>query len=261
MKTKQMLLFPLVVFLIASCATSPLGRKQLLVLDDAQVATMGLQSFDNIKKEKPIATDSKANDYVRCVARHITAEIGGDWEVVVFEGEEANAFALPGGKIGVYTGMLKVAENQDQLAAVMAHEVSHVLSKHGNERVSQQMVVQTGLSVGAAVLQTKTKYAATIMGALGVGAEVGVLLPYSRIQETEADLHGMDLMAQAGFNPQASVALWENMQKANDGNQPPVFLSTHPSHSNRIMELKNRMHRGMALYNKAQQEGKNPNCQ
>ncbi len=261
MRVKYFLFMAVVFLAVSSCATSPLGRKQLVLFGDQQLEEMALQSFDDIKKEKTIVNDPKITHYVMCVAKHIIAEIGGgEWEVRVFDDEDANAFALPGGKIGVHTGIFKVAKNQDQLAAVMAHEVTHVLSKHGNERASQEMVVQTGLQVGAAVLQTKTQYASIMMSALGLGAEVGILLPYSRIHETEADLYGMDLMARAGFNPKAAVDLWLNMQNNMDGNQPPAFLSTHPSHETRMSDLNKRLNSSYGLYQQAKQQGKNPQC-
>ncbi|MGB5562957.1 MAG: M48 family metallopeptidase, partial [Sedimenticolaceae bacterium] len=218
--------------LLSGCATSPTGRTQLALMPASQMNDMGLQAFTNIKKKTPIERGRTTNSYVQCVAQAIIREVGGNWEVVVFKDEDANAFALPGGKIGVNTGLLKVAENQDQLATVIGHEVMHVLSNHANERVSQTFAVEQGLGLISAAASPQTGTGKTLMGLLGVGAQYGVLLPYNRIQESEADLLGLDLMAKAGFDPRESTKLWINMGRSGGG-QPPQFLSTHPSHANR----------------------------
>ena len=244
--------------IVVSCATSPLGRQQLVLVSDAQMDAMGLEAFEAIKAEEPIEQDKRINAYIDCVANAITQDLGGDWEVVVFKDDRPNAFALPGRKIGVQTGLLQVAQNQDQLATVLGHEVAHVLSKHGNERVSHQIAVQTGLSVASAVTP-HTASGQALMGALGVGAQYGVLLPYSRLHESEADLYGLDLMAEAGFNPQEAVNLWVNMSTAGGG-QPPEFLSTHPSHGTRIHDLEARMQNAVQLRDAARTQGRNPQC-
>ncbi|MGD8875104.1 MAG: M48 family metallopeptidase, partial [Gammaproteobacteria bacterium] len=188
-----------------------------------------------------------------------TREVSGNWEVVVFNDSDANAFALPGGKIGVYTGLLKVAENQDQLATVIGHEVAHVLARHSNERVSQKFAVEQGLSLISAIANPQSGTGQTLMGLLGVGAQYGVLMPYSRIQESEADILGLDLMARAGFDPRESTRLWINMGRAGGG-QPPEFLSTHPSHSTRISDLNAHMPVALQLQSRARQQGKRPVC-
>jgi predicted Zn-dependent protease len=185
---------------------------------------------------------------------------GQSWEVVVFRDDAANAFALPGGKVGVYDGLLNVAKSQDQLATVIGHEIAHVLSRHGNERVSQEFALQQGLTLIQAIAQPKTQMGQTLMGLLGVGAQFGILLPYSRIQESEADALGLQLMSRAGFNPRESVALWQNMEKAGGG-QPPEFLSTHPSHGRRIQDLNSRMAQALQLQQQAQGSGRTPHCQ
>jgi len=221
---------------LSGCATSPLGRSQLIVMSDSEMNTMGNQAFLSLVQKTPIVTDRQANAYVDCVAQALIRETGGQWEVAVFQDKTANAFALPGGKIGVNSGMLGVAANQDQLATVIAHEVSHVLAKHSNERLSQQKAANFGMELISAVASAKGYGSSALMGALGLGAQYGILLPYSRIQESEADLMGLDLMAKAGFNPKESVNLWVNMGKAGGG-QPAEFLSTHPSHDTRIQDL------------------------
>ena len=181
------------------------------------------------------------------------------WEVVVFEADQANAFALPGYKIGVYTGLLKYAKNQDQLAAVMGHEVAHVIAEHGNERVSNQMATEAGLSIAAVLLGTEQdSNTALIMAGLGLGAQYGVILPFSRSHESEADLIGLELMAKAGFNPEESVTLWQNM--AQSGLSPPEFMSTHPSSDTRIKQLRERIPQVQPAYQQAVKKGQRANC-
>ena len=178
---------------------------------------------------------------------------------MVFEDDQANAFALPGYKIGVYTGLLKYAKNQDQLAAVMGHEVAHVIAEHGNERVSNQMATQAGLSIAAVLLGTEPDdNTALIMAGLGLGAQYGVILPFSRSHESEADLIGLDLMARAGFNPQESVTLWQNMSQS--GLSPPEFMSTHPSSDTRIEQLRERIPQVQPAYQQAVKNGQRANC-
>ncbi|MGI3027155.1 M48 family metallopeptidase, partial [Vibrio cholerae] len=179
-----------------------------------------------------------------CVANAITAQVPKQagfeqWEVVVFNSDQVNAFALPGGKIGVYTGLLKVAVNQDQLATVLGHEVAHVLANHSNERLSQTQLASVGLQVTDMAIGSSAyaQYKDITMAALGVGVQYGVILPYGRSQESEADIVGLEVMAKAGFDPSQSIELWKNMAKASGGNQPPELLSTHPSHSIRIQDL------------------------
>ncbi|MEW6273149.1 MAG: M48 family metallopeptidase [Thermodesulfobacteriota bacterium] len=248
----------LVAAVLASCATSPLGRKQLRLLSGEQVAGMGATAFQEIKQQTPQASDAATTRYVRCVADAIAAQASGpgapaQWEVVVFAEDEANAFALPGGKIGVYTGIVEVAKNQDQLATVIGHEVAHVLAQHANERVSQQVVAGALMEVAGQALDPR------LAAALGVGAQVGVLLPFSRTQESEADLLGLDLMASAGFDPRQSVPFWQNMEKAG-GAGAPEFLSTHPSGTTRMRDLNERIPQSLQLYEQAVAAGRRPRC-
>jgi predicted Zn-dependent protease len=249
----------LTIAVTSGCATSPTGRSQLVLMPDSEMNQMGLQAFTNIKGKTPVDTSRTTNSYVQCVGNAITREVGGSWEIVVFRDDAANAFALPGRKIGVYTGLLKVAENQHQLATVIGHEVAHVLSQHSNERVSQKFAVEQGLGLINAIASPQTGTGQTLMGLLGVGAEYGILMPYSRIQESEADTLGLDLMAKAGFDPRESIKLWANMGRANRG-QPPEFLSTHPSHSTRIGDLNAHMPVALNLQASANRRGKRPEC-
>lgn len=251
--------FLICVVLLTACATSPTGRSQLILMPKSEIDRMGLQAFETIKQETPVDTGSAANRYVTCVAGAITHQIGGSWEVVLFENESANAFALPGRKIGVNNGLLKVARNQHQLATVIGHEIAHVLSHHSNERVSQKFAVEQSLGLIDTLSRTETATGRTLMGLLGVGARYGILMPYSRVQESEADRLGLDLMARAGFYPAESINLWRNMNAAG-GARPPTFLSTHPAHNTRMSALRARLPHAQRLQRIAQQQGKRPAC-
>ena len=252
----------LLAVLLTACAVAPSGRQQFTLVSPQQLSAMGSKSFAELKRSKPIETSRRTNAYVRCVAQAIVAQVGGrqgQWEVVVFRDKSANAFALPGGKIGVHTGLLKVTQNQDQLASVIGHEVAHVLSNHANERMSQQLAVQGGLGVLDAAIGSGAGSNQSLLGALGLGAQLGILLPYSRIHEEEADVFGLSLMSRAGFDPRQSVQLWQNMARSSGG-RPPEFLSTHPSHGTRINGLQANMGRAMQTYEAARSQGKRPNC-
>lgn len=251
-----------VVLLLAACVQSPTGRNQFLLFGPGEMSQMGVAAFDEIKKKQKIHSGSSKNRYVTCVADAITALLPAQhqaaWEVVVFEEDSANAFALPGGKIGVHTGILKVAKNQDQLAAVIGHEVAHVIANHSAERMSIQFASQTGQQLIGAVVDGSSN-ASMIMSALGLGAQYGVLLPWGRTQEAESDVIGMELMSKAGFDPNAAVELWHNMAAASKG-QPPEFLSTHPSHQRRIQGLRSMLPRNYPLYEQARNSGRRPRC-
>jgi predicted Zn-dependent protease len=249
---------------LLACATSPLGRRQLRLFPDEQMSQMGIAAYDKMKQEMPPSRDASTKSYVSCVANAVTAEVTGRyarsrWEVTVFQEPTPNAFALPGGKIGVHTGLLKVARNQDQLATVLGHEVAHVLADHGNERVSTAFAAQSGVELVGAIGGSSTPAQQQLLGLLGLGAQVGVLLPFSRAQESEADSLGLDLMARAGFDPRQSIQLWKNMSNAGGG-QPPEFLSTHPSHGTRIQNLEARMSGARVLSEQAHAQGRRPAC-
>lgn len=252
----------IVLLLLSACTTSPTGRPQLLLMPESQMNQMGVAAFDNIKKQSKVVQQPTTNRYVNCVAQAITSVITNAkqtaWEVVVFNDDSANAFALPGGKIGVNTGLLKIARDQHQLAAVVGHEVAHVLAQHGNERMSIDFASQTTQQLLGAMVEGGEQ-SALLMGALGLGAAVGVKLPFSRKHESEADLMGLQMMAKAGFNPEASVQLWKNMA-ANQNGAPPEFLSTHPSHKTRISDLRKNIPTVMASYQLATSRGRSPQC-
>jgi len=235
-------------FLLAACVTSsPTGRNQVLLFDNSQMSQLGVQSFEEMKNTQTINKDPKINAYVQCVATSITSTLGkqpdfSDWEVVVFESDQVNAFALPGGKIGVYTGLLKVAKNQDQLATVIGHEIAHVQANHSNERLSTSKLTGYGTQLGQIALES-TEYQEIGMTALGLGVQYGVIMPYGRAQESESDILGLHLMNDAGFDAKQSVELWKNMSIAAGGNETLEFLSTHPSNENRINNLQNEFNK------------------
>jgi len=250
------------------CATSMTGQQQILLFPESQMASMGATAFTDMKSKTPKATSSTQVTYVRCVANAVTSVVTPEqlakvsvtsWEVEVFEDETANAFALPGGKIGVHTGLLPVANTPGQLAAVLGHEVGHVLDRHGNARMSQTTIAQTGMQLGAVLLGANTPEKQALMGALGLGVQYGVLMPYGRGQESAADVIGLELMARAGFDPRESVTLWENMARAG-GTAPPEFMSTHPSSTTRIAQLQAKIPEVMPLYEQAIAAGRRPNC-
>lgn len=250
------LMISLLVFILTACATSPTGRKQLIILGDSQMNAQGTQAFSQMKQETPIETDAKINTYVKCIVTPLTKVVdangkGRSWEVVVFKSDQVNAFALPGGKIGVYTGIMKAAKNADQLAAVVGHEIGHVLARHGAERVSETFLTQGLLTAGGALMGTESQRNQVLLAALGAGAQFGFLLPHSRNQESESDLIGLDLMARAGFNPAESVTLWQNMKAASGGSAPPEFMSTHPSNDRRIKDLQANIPKVMPSYQAA----------
>jgi predicted Zn-dependent protease len=249
-------------FLLA-CQTSPLGRNQLILVSDAQLEQMGGTAYQQIKQETPVSKNGRVNAYVSCVALAVTSALDANaadhWQVTVFHDDQANAFALPGGRIGVYDGLLKVANNQDQLATVIGHEVAHIKAHHPAERISEQFAAETGLQLAQLASGAPSPAKDQLFGLLGLGAQVGILLPFSRAQESEADLVGLDLMARAGFDPRESVVLWNNMAKSGKS-QPPEFLSTHPSGSRRIQDLQARMPLALGIAQTAQAQRRAPNC-
>jgi len=256
-KTKHLLLATLVAAFVSSagCTKSSTGRNQITLFSNSELNKMGITSFEELKQKEKISQDKKTNQYVQCIANAITKHVPksahkGDWEVVVFDSEQVNAFALPGGKIGVYTGILKVAQGQDQLAAIIGHEVAHVIERHSNERMSSQTLGQ-GVMIGASVAAETLSDDETTkkLGIMATGAflQYAILMPYSRTHESEADIVGQELMAKSGFQPKAAIELWRNMAKQSKGT-PPEFLSTHPSNQTRIKDLKQHLPKSEQLF-------------
>ncbi|MFT3828776.1 MAG: M48 family metallopeptidase [Opitutaceae bacterium] len=228
--------------LVLGCTTVPeTGRRQLMLIGPAEEAQMGLSAFADIKNQQPISHDAAANARVQRVGARIAPAVGRDlpnaeWEFVVFESEQVNAFALPGGKVGVYTGLLALAGSDDELAAVMGHEIAHVSARHGAERTSQQLGAAL-LGVGVTVATDDAKYRDQIRLAYGLAA-TGTVLKYSRDHESEADHIGLLYMARAGYDPAAAIGFWRKMAaKSKGGSWMPEWLSTHPSDETRIRQL------------------------
>lgn len=246
---------------LVACATSPLGRRQLLLMPAAQMDQMGLTAYSQLKQQTPLSTNQTQIAYVRCISNALTATLDGgqNWEINLFEDPTANAFALPGGFMGVHTGLLRVAQNQSQLAAVIGHEIGHVLAQHSNERVSIESATSTGLQLLQALAGEESPQKQMVFAALGVGAQFGVAMPFSRKHEAEADLIGLEMMAKAGFDPRQAISLWQNMS-AGGGKEPPEFLSTHPSNDTRIQGLTSYLPKVMPYYEQAQAAGRMPKC-
>jgi predicted Zn-dependent protease len=232
-----------------ACATAPVtGRSQFIIISDAQATQLGVEAYQQIRAQTPVSKDQKLNAMVQEVGRRIAAVAEGSgfqWEFTLFEDDSPNAFALPGGKVGVNTGLFQVAKDEAQLAAVMGHEVAHAIARHASERMSREMALQGGLAMAQASSQTVAKYA----GVMAQAATLGIVLPFGREQESEADAIGLIYMARAGYDPQAAVALWQNFA-AYGGARQPEFMSTHPSPGNRIERLKSLMPQAMEIYRK-----------
>jgi len=244
---------------LASCAaTAP---------SDADMAAEASRQFSEMRASIPLETDRETIDYVHCVAVAIVDVLPPEyrnlpWDMAIFDSEAVNAFAMPGGKIGVMTGIMQAADNQDRLAAVIGHEVAHVTENHAAERASRVKPSQLGVQVAAVLLGAGHSGATyTAYEALSAGAAFGIMLPFSRGQESEADIVGLEYMARAGFDPRESVPLWQNMDGLTGGNKPAEFLSTHPSSENRIESLVSQFGTALALYNEAKANGRNPNCE
>ena len=225
------------------------------------MATMGVAAYAEMKSKQKISMDATLQRRARCVTDAIAAQVTGpdagmQWEVTVFEDPSPNAFALPGGKIGVHSGLFAVAKTQDQLATVLGHEVGHVIAAHANERVSTQYATQSGIQVIETLTGGSSQGQHELLGLLGAG---GIVLPFGRAQESESDQIGLELMAKAGFDPAQSVVLWQNMAAAG-GDQPPEFLSTHPAHGRRIADLQARLPEANALRMAARARGLRPRC-
>ncbi len=225
--------------LVVACVTTPVTkRKQIRLLPESQMNAMGVQAYGEMLSKEKLSTNKRWNEMVARVGRNIAAASGKNyqWEVkLIDDPKTVNAFCLPGGKIAVYTGILPVAKNEAGLAAVMGHEVAHAVLQHGNERVSQGILAQAGLTLTAISLKD-SKYRDIIVGGLGVGTQFGVMLPFSRKHESEADRVGVEYMAKAGYDPRESVELWKRMAALGGGSVPEV-VSTHPDPMRRAGDL------------------------
>lgn len=250
-----------VLIALCACSTSPTGRTQLHMLDDGQMNDMGVQSFDEIKKKEKISQDPKLTAHVRCVVNTLLQRNDfnpSQWEIQVFQNEAVNAFALPGHKIGVYTGIFKTAKNQSQLAAVLGHEIGHVIANHGNERVSQGLLTQGLMSAIEKKVDANSNSGKAIMVGLGLGANIGILMPYSRKHESEADELGVKYMSIAGFDPTQAKELWINMAALGDG--APEILSTHPDSKRRAHDIETKLDQALDLQRSSLSRFAAPKC-
>ena len=251
--------------LLAS-ATAMAGSGGILKASDDELAAEAARQFAEMKASMPLLTDRATIDYIACVANAVVKVLEPKyrdlpWEMAIFDDDSVNAFAMPGGKIGVMKGILKAAQNQHQLAAVIGHEIAHVTAKHSNERANRTKLSGVGIQVAAVLLGGGNQGATyTAYEALNQGVPLLVLLPFSRNQESEADVIGLEYMARAGFDPRQAVPLWQNMMK--EGKKAPAeFLSTHPSGEKRIDSLISQWGDTLPLYNEALEAGNDPNCQ
>jgi metalloendopeptidase OMA1, mitochondrial len=250
--------------LFTGCQTVPeTGRSQLNLVSSDEEVKLGVTAFQQTKQKTPISKDAKANEMLQRVGTRIAGVANlpnAQWEFVVFESPEANAWCLPGGKVGVYTGILPITKNEAGLATVIGHEVAHATAHHGAERMSQQMVAQLGGTAAGALVSGQSQATQTLVGqAYGVASEVGVLLPFSRKQEAEADYIGLLYMARAGYDPAEAVAFWQRFSEFNrqhGGSQGLSFLRTHPLDEQRIQNLKAELPKAQVEYQKAKASGK-----
>lgn len=221
------------------------GRTQLVDMSLEQEMALGLQSYREILSQSRVVSQGEAVDAVRAVGRRLAAvseDPGFAWEYNLIDSDQANAFALPGGKVAIYSGIIPVAKNIDGLAVIMGHEIAHAIARHGAERMSHQRLVQYGsLATGMAVGDMDPNTQRAVMAVLGAGAQMGVLLPFSRSHESEADYMGLIFVARACFDPREAPLLWQRMGEASGGQSQAEFMSTHPSHATRIRQFEEWM--------------------
>ena len=240
------------------CTTSPVtGRRHLNLVSAGEETQLGLTSFEQLKTNTPISHDAALNAMVQRVGKRLADVAAKDlpnaqWEFVVFESKEANAFCLPGGKVGVYTGLLPITKDEAGLATVVGHEIGHAVARHGGERMSQELLRQAGSSVVASSLSSADpRWQAAAGTVYGLGTQLGVMLPYSRAQESEADHLGLIYMARAGYDPEAAVGFWQRFgeytRQAGGGGTPAIFR-THPTDEQRVEQIKEWLPRAKQEY-------------
>lgn len=233
----------LVGLLLVGCTKTPVtNRTQFMMISPDQEIALGATEAKKVVETSKVSTDKKLQDRVKRIGERIAAVSGRSdfaWEFTVIQDDTPNAFCLPGGKVFFYTGILKITENDDQIATVMGHEIAHALARHGAERMSMQSASNIGAQVLAAALNVPAQYQNLYAQAYGVTSQVGLILPYSRKFEHEADQIGVYLMYKAGYNPAQALKFWENMARLSKSSQkPPAFLSTHPADDERIREIR-----------------------
>lgn len=262
---KELSVYALSLLMLAGCSSVPLtGRKQLLLVSDQEVLSSSLTQYKDYIKSAQKSTNATQTAMVVRVGKNIAAaterylrsnglsdEIKEfAWEFNLVKSDEINAFCMPGGKIVVYEGLMKLVSSDDELAVVLGHEVAHAVAKHSNERISQQMLTQYGAQILGQTLSQKSEMVQAIAGTVyGVGAQYGVTLPFSRKHETEADYMGLILMTMAGYNPDKAVTFWQKMS-VSSGGKVPEFMSTHPSDARRISDIQKELPAIKAQYRK-----------
>jgi len=240
------------------------GRKQLSLIPESQMIAMANDQYAQVIQQGPLSTNAAQTAMIKRVGNTIKTAVekymaeqgrskdleGYNWEFNLIQNDSTvNAWCMPGGKVAFYTGILPVCIDEAGVAVVMGHEVAHAIARHGNERMSQEMVAQTGGQVGSIALSSKSPATQSIFQqAYGVGAQLGVILPYSRKHESEADQMGLVFMAMAGYDPNQAVAFWERMKAASGGQAPPEFMSTHPANERRIADLKAYLPEALKYY-------------
>jgi predicted Zn-dependent protease len=247
--------------LIVACAAVGVGSSIAqagILVSEKEILRASRVEWLSMKRHLPIEPDQRVQNYVQCIANRLIAELDEehkamDWEVIVFDDDAVNAAALPTGKISVLTGLLKVADTPDSLAAVLGHEIAHATQNHVMDRAKKGARTDMLVLLGAAATGINRDM-------LSQGAAIGMTLPYAREQETEADLVGLQYMSKAGFDPRAAMYLWKNMSAANKG-APPEMLSSHPSDDTRLDNIVKAITPALVTYNQAREGGKRPNCQ
>lgn len=252
----SLLSFFLVIFLLYGCSTAPItGRSQLLIVSEQEEAELGVKAYQEALSKEKISQDPQINGMVNRVGSRIAAVADKpeyNWQFTVVQNDKTvNAFALPGGKVAVYTGILPYTKTETGLAFVMAHEVAHAIARHGGERMSQQLLLQLGQQgLNIAVAGKSPAAIEAVNLGYGVASTVGVALPFSRRQEYEADRIGLILMARAGYDPHEAPSFFQRMMNDSDKASPPVFLSTHPADQDRIRKLNELIPEAMTYYRK-----------
>ena len=252
--------------LFLSCSTVPLtGRSQLNMIPSSEMMTMSFQQYDQFLKENKVSTNKANTDMVKRIGGNIQNAVerymkqnnlsdrlnGYKWEFNLVEDDQVNAWCMPGGKVVVYTGILPVTQDETGLAVVMGHEIAHAIAEHGNERMSQQLLQQVGaVGLMVAMKDEPAETQAIWLSVYGVGTTVGIMLPYSRTHESEADHLGLIFMAMAGYDPHAAPDFWKRMAAGKQGGSPPEFLSTHPSDQTRINDITSWISEAMKYYKK-----------
>jgi predicted Zn-dependent protease len=265
MKRKFIFLFCLLFFLV-SCATVPVtGRRQLSLISTNEINSMSFKAYGDFLSKHRVINDTKQAQIVKRVGLRIQGSVeqyfaeqnlsehlkGYNWEFNLVDESTVNAWCMPGGKVVIYTGILPVTKDETGLAVVMGHEIAHALANHGKERMSQGLIVQFGgIALSQALKNKPQKTQNLFLGAYGLGSQVGVLLPYSRLHESEADHLGLIFMAMAGYDPREAVDFWKRMADLKEGQSPPGFLSTHPSDEARINNLKELLPEALKYYRK-----------